>query len=479
MRAASPHNTLLAFAVFVYWIIGTSFGLQAVLALERLALQRFHPQRSQSRDLELASEGESGDESSPRRGLVLSSAMRSRKSTQFDVPESEAGLPVVRINRCLPLTLHWDEQRPNEILAVVFSVEHLRMWAYISFLLLVFEGYIFTSFFSSSAVKKSIKNDFTLLHRMYGYNNVCLFFDFPPAVYILPFQWMLVTLPLFLGYLFASFLRLQSEMIIPGEERSNRFLTPTCVRWLQRMKMFEALMASLFSLIFAVNYSDSAAEGNPRREKFLMMLHTVPFFGLQLGLLSLSVSNIIHGYSGYWRILGLLGTDDCHHARTPCWVRLMKPYVCVLACIVVFKITYCVIAWENFHRLREDQHPKWQNPPAELVYAAKTVDCLFLFVALIVPLSKSMLLVLKHREKIEPVYVPLLPVYKVSENRKKIRRRAARLGVTARQLFSRRPKAEPLVTRVVAKSENLSHRPRNCSEGLGVAISPTPSCKNV
>ena len=76
---------------------------------------------------------------------------------------------------------------------------------------------------------------------------------------------------------------------------------------LSSMKRIEILTSILFSLIFFVSYADPTYEFHPRREQFLMMMHTMPFFALQIGLLLTAVSNVIHGHSGYWESLGVVG----------------------------------------------------------------------------------------------------------------------------------------------------------------------------
>ena len=75
---------------------------------------------------------------------------------------------------------------------------------------------------------------------------------------------------------------------------------PRVLCLLSKMKGIEIFFSILFTLIFFVSYADPTYEFHPKRERFLMAMHTVPFFLLQIGLLSTAASNVIHGHFGYW-----------------------------------------------------------------------------------------------------------------------------------------------------------------------------------
>ena len=280
---------------------------------------------------------------------------------------------------------------------MIVSVEHLRLYTYVSFVLLVVTGMVLTKAFAHVDMQT------TLLVRMYGYNNVCVWFDFPPATYVLPILWV-VTLAFFLAFSFASSMRLQSDRHLAsysngddahdgGTSTADGEGSPPVVRRLVLMKRFEAAMVILFSLIFAVKY-DAPPGASASHERFLMILHTTPFFALQLGLISLALSSIVHGYlGGYWRRLGHLDGEYAY-----CFRSLMWPYAALLASIITFKICYCVWAWTRFPHL---------NASPALIALAHMADALFLLFALAIPMLKSFCLVWKYGEKLERLHVHL------------------------------------------------------------------------
>ena len=78
-----------------------------------------------------------------------------------------------------------------------------------------------------------------------------------------------------------------AELVRPGKGGSRP------VDWMTEASIFEESVLSHFSLIFFFGYADPQGDFkyNARREHTLMMYHTVPFFGLQLGALSVAVSS--------------------------------------------------------------------------------------------------------------------------------------------------------------------------------------------
>lgn len=191
---------------------------------------------------------------------------------------------------------------------ISFVVEELRLAGYVGFWLIVLTGMVLTRLYSG------IDMDQTILTRVFGYNNICVYFDFAPATHVLPFLWA-VTLVMLLCYLGAQWLQMRAEV-------QQRELTPRLYSVLTKLKVFEATMLLAFSTIFAVQ---------PEEWNHTLLIHTAPFVMLQIGLVSLAISNTVHGIkSGYWSSLAL-----------PSWfIPGAKLYVVGFAIVVCFKIPH-------------------------------------------------------------------------------------------------------------------------------------------
>lgn len=77
---------------------------------------------------------------------------------------------------------------------ISFVVEELRLAGYAAFWVLVLTGAVLTRLYGHVDMHD------TVLTRVFGYNNICVFFDYPPATYVLPFLWA-ITLAMLLCYL--------------------------------------------------------------------------------------------------------------------------------------------------------------------------------------------------------------------------------------------------------------------------------------
>jgi hypothetical protein len=186
--------------------------------------------------------------------------------------------------------------------SIPIVVEKLRLVGYACFWGMVATGIFLTRAFSS------VDLDQTLLREVFGYNNICVYFDYPPSTYVLPFLWA-GTLVVLLAYLGAHWLHMRSELV-------QGTLSLGLYRTLTALKVAEALALVAFSTIFAV-----APEGRDHT----LMIHTVPFFLLQIGLVSLALSNTVHGIrGGYWRRLEL-----------PSWFHRGAIVYCVVFAVVV------------------------------------------------------------------------------------------------------------------------------------------------
>ncbi len=241
-------------------------------------------------------------------------------------------------------------------------VERLRLMGYAGFWIVVVTGIVLTRLFSG------IDLDDTLLMRVFGYNNICVYFDYPPSTFVLPGLWA-VTLALLLTYIAGHWLQMRAEV------RAGT-LGLGLYRTLAGFKIFEAITLTLFSTIFAVN---------PTGWNHTLYIHTAPFFLLQLGMVSLAMSNTVHGIrSGYWRRLEL-----------PDWfVKAAIVYCVIFALIVAFKIPTATNAMMD-QRL-------WVQTDT-LAFIAGVVDKGFLICAAIVPMMKAAYLLRFRSEDIEVV----------------------------------------------------------------------------
>lgn len=248
--------------------------------------------------------------------------------------------------------------------SIVIVVEKLRLWGYLGFWIVVLTGVILTKLFSGIDLEKS------LLTKVFGYNNICVYFDSPPSTYVLPFLWA-ITLVLLLAYLTAHWLQMKGEY-------QQGTLSPGLYRLLSRLKIFEAISMIGFSTIFAVT---------PEGWDKTLFIHTAPFFLLQIGMISLALSNTIHGINGgYWRRLGLGASFN----------RLAIVYCVVFILVVCFKIPAAVNAMAG---------SPWWEQTATFKLVAQGFDRAFMLCSAVVPMGKSAYLVWAKGDKLEVVRI--------------------------------------------------------------------------
>ena len=243
-----------------------------------------------------------------------------------------------------------------------FVVEKLRLAGYAGFWVVVLVGIILTRTLGDVDLENS------LLVQVFGYNNICVYFDHPPSTYVLPFLWA-VTLVFLLLYMVTHWMRMRAQV----EEGT---LTPGLYSLLTKLKLFEAFTMVSFSTVFAVQ---------PTAWDHTLYIHTVPFFLLQIGLVSLAFSNTLHGIkSGYWRQLEL-----------PEWFEKAAKFYCVVfALVVLFKIPAATNAMLG--------SPWWEQTDT-FKKVARSVDVLFLFCAAVVPMTKAWYLLRIGGDKLDVV----------------------------------------------------------------------------
>lgn len=149
--------------------------------------------------------------------------------------------------------------------------ESLRLWGYAGFWVMVVCAVVF-----HTALVKGVDMDNTPLVKKYGYNNICIFWDYTPSreltAMIYPF---LFEYPL-MAYLFLTYLQ------ILASERSGHlpswFLHLATVLLVLKVTLF-----AWFRMIFVVIAWDN------------IIGHTLGFLGLQIGLVLVAVENYIGG----------------------------------------------------------------------------------------------------------------------------------------------------------------------------------------
>jgi len=256
------------------------------------------------------------------------------------------------------------KRKPSEDGDIAFVVEKIRLVGYAGFWVVVLTGIFLTTAFGDVNLQE------TVLMKVFGYNNICVYFDHPPSNYVLPLLWA-VTLVLLLCYMAAHWLQMRAEV-------QEGMLDRSAYRILSNLKLFEAFTLTAFSTSFAVS---------PDAWDQTLYVHAAPFILLQIGLASLAMSNTYHGIkSGYWRRLEL-----------PAWFETAaKAYVVVFALVVCFMITADVNAMAG---------SPWWEQTAAFISTAHFFDLLFLLCAAIVPMGKAAYFVWTRGDKLEVVHL--------------------------------------------------------------------------
>jgi len=254
------------------------------------------------------------------------------------------------------------KRKPSEENDLTFVVEKIRLVGYAGFWVVVLAGIFLTKTFGNVDLQH------TVLMQVFGYNNICVYFDHPPSTYVLPLLWA-ITFVLLLSYMTAHWLQMRAE-VRAGMLSRRLYLI------LSNLKLFEAFTMAAFSTSFAVQ---------PDAWDRSLYIHTVPFFLLQIGLVSLAMSNTLHGIkSGYWRRLEL-----------PAWFEpAAKAYVVIFALVVCFKIPAAINAMAG---------SPWWEQSAGFIGVAHIFDLLFLICAAIIPIVKAAYFVWVKGDKLEVV----------------------------------------------------------------------------
>lgn len=183
-------------------------------------------------------------------------------------------------------------------------VEDMRFFFYLMLLLILFVGYVLTKVFTPSYIR--CKNYSKILTDVFGSLSICVYFDFPPATYVLP---TLYTFQVILAYLycFASIFR---AWIAKEEKKiSGLSFKVYCAAFI-----YAVTSASFFSTIFAV-------KPNLKHPKSIVV-HTIPFTAVTIALCVVQVAVTWFGNKVAWVEL-----------KHPKWLRITS-WLCLICMIV-------------------------------------------------------------------------------------------------------------------------------------------------
>ena len=174
-------------------------------------------------------------------------------------------------------------EREIEISVVV---EFFRFLFYLWFVMIVAVGISLTYGVTAVSMKTAGNETFyEIIEGVFGSVNICAFFDFPPATYVLPTMYAILLLLLYqyaIVSVFRAWMALEENKITQKE-----FLIYTYAF------LYFALSAAVFSTIFAVQPDP----GNPAT----IIIHTLPFTNLIIALTVLQIAVTWFGRSVSWK----------------------------------------------------------------------------------------------------------------------------------------------------------------------------------
>lgn len=236
--------------------------------------------------------------------------------------------------------------------------EKVHLIAYLDFWIVIAVGMMLTSYTDLDVMN-------TPLVRVFGYNNVCVNFDFAPSSYALPYIYA-VTLIFLILFQIVQYLSLRAHY------QAGR-LGQCMYQFLSKSLFFTSFTLIFFSTIFAVN--PKLEDEDP--DHITLILHTLPFSVLQVGVTVQAVNIALQHYSiDYWSLLGLNGT-----------VGNICQIVNIVASIIVitFKI---IVAWNAMLG-----KPWFDQPWIVNSGLAEAFDQAFLFLAAGLPCVYNALLI--------------------------------------------------------------------------------------
>ncbi len=169
-----------------------------------------------------------------------------------------------------------NKDKSAESIVKVFNPEWFRLFVYLGLVFLNLSGIIITLLFGGD----HILTHENPIYSLYGTYNLCVFFDNPPATYVLPFLWSLIVI-LFSIYYYLSSIQsyIQTKNAFPKKNvafyKHRRFIL-----------LYILLSFCYFSTIFAVQPTQS------------MFMHSLPFAFLIVSLVVMGFENAL-----YYRLL--------------------------------------------------------------------------------------------------------------------------------------------------------------------------------
>ena len=163
------------------------------------------------------------------------------------------------------------DQPQEKALKIPVKVQALKLWTYLAFLALNIIAIICTF-----AVNGGIPET-NVVKEVFGANMICLFYDFPPATYVLPPLWAVCVI---LGsfYCLTSIYRARLAQVENQITLGQRI-------FFNISSIGLAIAVIIFSICLAVQPDTDDIPNNPKPEDFpILKIHTYPFTNLMIWL---------------------------------------------------------------------------------------------------------------------------------------------------------------------------------------------------
>lgn len=197
--------------------------------------------------------------------------------------------------------------------------EGVQLLAYFSFALMMLVSVAITKRFGGLTEEKKQQ---TLLVQHFGYNNICLYLDYPPATYFTPAMWS-VTLVLWTGATTLTWLRARDYY------HAGR-LSQNIMRLVRMSSITEIILYFPFSICFAIQPFSHAT----------LAIHTLPFTAFLAGTASHSYTHTLVGiFSGYWHSIGMPA------AMQQGAVLVSAAFICVCVFKMIYQFYFLFIDW--------------------------------------------------------------------------------------------------------------------------------------
>jgi len=126
-----------------------------------------------------------------------------------------------------------------------------------------------------------------VIYTTYGFNNICVFYDFEPASYVLPVfvsAWTVVNV----AYIAVQWLRMEAEV-------AAGTLDENVLKYIKYIYIFALFCYCFFVTVFTIK---------PSAADITLLMHTAPYLVLQGACFFLAIAKLVHGIkSGYWERL--------------------------------------------------------------------------------------------------------------------------------------------------------------------------------